>query len=59
MGLVSGEKLPFEYWRWTMAKELGWTLDTIDALSMREFHEFLQVRDGTAKGIKAISSKRE
>ena len=30
----------------------GWTLDYIDALTIDDFHEYLQVRDGIAKARK-------
>ncbi len=41
--------LPMEYWRWHMVRETGWTLGEVDALSMRDFHEYLQVTDGESK----------
>ncbi len=38
-----------EYWRWHMVRETGWTLGEVDALSMKDFHEYLQVTDGESK----------
>jgi len=35
-------------------KETGWTLDYVDALSVADFNEWLQVRDGTGKARKTL-----
>ena len=44
--------MPAEFYRWHLAREFGWTLEYIDALSIADFHEYLQVADGKAKGLK-------
>ena len=41
--------MPFEYVRWRLAKEFGWTLEQVDALSMADLHEYYQVTDGMNK----------
>ncbi len=41
--------MPDEYWRWRMVMETGWTLDQVDALTVEQWHEYLQYRDGLAK----------
>ena len=41
--------LPFEYFRWRMAKEFGWTLKYVDSLSIADLHEWLAVEDGMNK----------
>lgn len=46
--------MPLEYWRWELVKETGWTLEYIDALSVATFHEWMQVKDGTAKASKSL-----
>jgi hypothetical protein len=38
--------LPFEYFRWEMAGDFGWTLEYVDSLSMADMQEWLAVRDG-------------
>ena len=32
-----------------MARETGWSLEYIDALSLADWHEYLQVTDGEAR----------
>jgi hypothetical protein len=44
--------LPLEYFRWRLAREFGWTLDYIDALSMADLYEYLQITDGETKARK-------
>lgn len=46
--------MPLEYWRWELVKETGWTLEYIDALSVADLHEWMQVRDGKAKANKSL-----
>lgn len=46
--------MPHEYWRWQLVEETGWTLEQVDALSIADFNEWLQVRDGKAKAHKSI-----
>jgi hypothetical protein len=38
-----------EFWRWHLAEKFGWHLDYVDTLTMRDFHEYLQVTDGESK----------
>jgi hypothetical protein len=45
-----------EWWRWHIARETGWTLEYIDALSVKDFHEYLQITDGENK---ADSERRQ
>lgn len=40
-----GKPMPDEYWRWRLALDTGWTLDYIDGLSLKDFHDYLQVMD--------------
>jgi len=35
-----------------MVEKTGWTLDIVDALEMKDFHEYLQVLDGKNKAVK-------
>ena len=51
MAIVGNQPTPPEYWRWKLAEKFGWTLDYIDALSIGDFNEYIQVADGTAKGL--------
>lgn len=43
------KKLPWEYWRWKIAEQFHWTLDQVDALSMRDLTEYFQVNDAKSK----------
>jgi hypothetical protein len=38
--------------RWRLAREFGWSLEYIDALSMADLEEYLQVTDGEIKARK-------
>ena len=53
--------MPLEVIRWTLAERFGWTLDYIDALSMGDIHEYLQIQDGRNKargiGVKVHGEK--
>jgi hypothetical protein len=40
-----------------MAIDLGWTLDTIDALTMDEINEYYTIRDGLHKANTSILKK--
>jgi hypothetical protein len=40
---------PLELMRWNLADRFHWTLDVIDALSMSDMHELVQVDDGKGK----------
>jgi hypothetical protein len=44
--------MPWEYLRWTFITETGWTLEQMDALSLGDLHEWMQVRDGRNKAMK-------
>ena len=46
---MRGDPAPWEYWRWQLVKELSWSLAEVDALSLADFHEWFQVRDGVLK----------
>jgi hypothetical protein len=37
-----------------LVQETGWTLEYVDALSMADLHEFLQVLDGMSKAAGSI-----
>jgi len=41
-----------------MAETFGWTLEYIDALSIADLHEYIQVLDGRAKGDASPLNKR-
>lgn len=41
--------MPFEFLRWILAERFGWTLDEVDALSMADLAQFLQIEDGKSK----------
>jgi hypothetical protein len=41
--------MPLEWWRWKMAREMGWTLEYIDGLSLADMHQYWQVLDGEGK----------
>ena len=54
MAAVTKQGMPMEYWRWELVKETGWTLDYVDALSIADWNEWLQVRDGMNKARKTL-----
>ena len=35
--------------RWNLVERFGWTLGEVDALSLGDLHELMQVDDGRAK----------
>ena len=41
--------MPYEYHRWEIVKETGWSLEYIDALSLGDYFERFQVQDGISK----------
>lgn len=51
--------MPIEKLRWDLAERFGWTLEYIDALSMEELHEYLQVQDGLGKASTSLLNKRK
>jgi hypothetical protein len=40
-----------------MVKETGWTLEIVDALSVQDFAEWIQVRDAKSKANKTLSKR--
>jgi hypothetical protein len=56
----TGERygLPWEFWRWQIAERFGWTLDTVDALSMGDLGEWFQIEDARAKEYQARHPKK-
>ncbi len=51
--------MPWEYLRWELVDETGWTLDVIDALSVNDFAEWIQVRDGKAKAKRSLAERHK
>jgi len=43
--------------RWRIAQETGWTLATIDGLSLGDIWEYLSVRDGLGKAAASAARK--
>ncbi len=41
--------MPYEFWRWQLAKEFGWTLEYVDSLSVGDWQEYHSVQDGLQK----------
>lgn len=55
MGWVGANSgLPWEYWRWEIATQTGWSLEYVDALTMADVHEYMQILDGVSKGRASI-----
>lgn len=50
--------MPYEFWRWELVQETGWTLDQVDALSVKDFNDWLHIRDGKAKARGFMSKQR-
>jgi len=50
--------VPWEYWRWQLVSETGWTLDVIDAMPVSDFAEWIQVRDGKAKASRTLAGRK-
>jgi hypothetical protein len=49
MGLGFGRSLPSQWWDWTLARETGWTLEYIRNMSVKDFHEYIQIRDAESR----------
>jgi len=49
MAFKWGEDAPLEVIRWQMAERFGWTLEYVDALKLKDLHEYLQIDDGRTK----------
>jgi len=43
------EGMPWEYYRWHLAEKFGWSLDTVDSLSMGDIGEWFQIEDARTK----------
>jgi hypothetical protein len=43
---MPGNEMPWEFYRWKLAEQFGWTLEYIDGLSLADLHQWYQVRDG-------------
>ena len=52
------DSMPHEFWRWELIKETGWTLEQVDALSVQDWNDWLQIRDGKAKARGWMNNKR-
>ena len=50
--------MPHEFWRWELVQDTGWTLDQVDALSVKDWNDWLQIRDGKAKARGFMSKQR-
>ena len=51
---MTKEGLPWEYWRWQLVQETGWTLEYIDALPATEVMEYMAIREGKAHAQNSI-----
>lgn len=58
MAAVGEDSQPFESIRWQLAREFGWTLEYIDALSVADLHEYMQVTDGLAHARESIIKRK-
>ena len=52
------DSMPHEFWRWELVQDTGWTLDQVDALSVKDWNDWLQIRDGKAKARGFMSKQR-
>ena len=50
--------MPHEFWRWELVQETGWTLDQVDALSVKDWNDWLHIRDGKAKARGFMNKQR-
>lgn len=41
--------MPTEYFDWKMVFDTGWTLDYIRSLSMKDYQDYLQIKDARIK----------
>lgn len=53
-----GDGKPAEMIRWEIAERFGWTLEYIDALSLGEIHQLINVDDGRVKGRTSLLNRR-
>lgn len=49
--------MPLELLRWTMAERFGWTLDTVDALTVEQITEFAEIEDGRNAARRSLVKK--
>lgn len=49
--------MPLEWWRWELARKMGWTLEYVDSLSLQDWHDYWQILDGEAKARKSLEKK--
>lgn len=40
---------PYEYIRWKIAKQYGWTLREVDAITMQDLTNYYQIQDAERK----------
>ncbi len=59
MALRFNDPAPWEFWRWRLARDTGWTLEYIDGLSLADVHQFWQVTDGEGKAGKAHAEQAQ
>ena len=58
LGMIGmADSMPHEFWRWELVQETGWTLEQVDALSVKDFNDWLQIRDGKAKARATMRNK--
>ena len=50
-----GQPLPMELTRWTLAERFHWTLPDVDALSVADLHQLIQVDDGRKNAREQLS----
>jgi len=46
-----------EMLRWNLAERFGWTLEEVDALSVSDLFEFIQIVDGRGKAREEMRPK--
>lgn len=58
LGMIGmADTMPYEFWRWELVQETGWTLDQVDALSVKDWNDWLHIRDGKAKARATMRNK--
>jgi hypothetical protein len=43
--------------KWKLAERFGWTLAEVDALTVENMHEFIQIEDGRGKAREEMKPK--
>jgi hypothetical protein len=46
--------MPWAFWRWKVAEQMGWTLQQVDALTVHDWNEYFQIQDGIGKANNSI-----